>query len=90
MFDIIKVTKGGRSDEARGHALDAERTSRRNGVYRSERGHFKATRQTDEAARRSTCRVGYTQEGRRTFCMERVLACLPTIERDSGREEGIG
>lgn len=30
------------------------------------------------------------KKARRTFCMKRVLACLPTIERDSGREEGIG
>ncbi|TCI21419.1 hypothetical protein [Exiguobacterium sp. SL-9] len=30
------------------------------------------------------------KRARRTFCMERVLACLPTIERVSGREEGIG
>ncbi|ERG67400.1 MULTISPECIES: hypothetical protein [Exiguobacterium] len=30
------------------------------------------------------------KQARRTFCMERVLACLPTIERASGREEGIG
>lgn len=30
------------------------------------------------------------KQARRTFCMERVLACLPTIERTTGREEGIG
>lgn len=30
------------------------------------------------------------KQARRTFCMERVLACLPTIERAIGREEGIG
>lgn len=29
------------------------------------------------------------KQARRTFCMDRVLACLPTIERTTGREEGI-
>ncbi|UTT43202.1 hypothetical protein [Exiguobacterium aurantiacum] len=30
------------------------------------------------------------KQARRTFCMDRVLACLPTIERATGREEEIG
>lgn len=30
------------------------------------------------------------KQARRTFCMDRVLACLPMIERDSKREKGIG
>lgn len=30
------------------------------------------------------------KQARRTFRVERILACLPTIERTTGREEEIG
>ncbi|TCI43131.1 hypothetical protein EVJ27_10810 [Exiguobacterium sp. SH3S2] len=30
------------------------------------------------------------KQARRTFCIERILACLPMVDRKFGGEEGVG